>query len=228
MELIPINESKLKIMLDESDMKEYNIGDEADCANNETRLAIRTILDKAKTMIGFNTEGSEIFVQLYTSKGGGCELFVTKSSFTSVISDVSCHDGKPTKKRNRKRDDQSQKRSTTEGVCNGQTTGNQTFNRRAEYGRMIFSFESLKDICTVCRILNKMPHELSSLVFRGENEAFYLVLENTNMSAYSRLDKLTFILEYGKRERADHVNTYLNEHGKLICPENAISTLAKF
>ena len=79
MELIPINNSKLKIMLDENDMKEYNIGDEADCANSATRLAIRHILDCAKDKIGFNTEGAEIFVQLYTSKHGGCELFVTKS-----------------------------------------------------------------------------------------------------------------------------------------------------
>ena len=87
MELIPINNSKLKIMLDESDMKEYNISDEADCANGETRQAIRHILDRARDQIGFNTEGSEIFVQLYTSKRGGCELFVTKSSFSSLKDD---------------------------------------------------------------------------------------------------------------------------------------------
>ena len=68
MELIPINDSKLKIMLDESDMKELNICEEADCANNETRHAIRTILERAKNQIGFNTEGSEIFVQLYASR----------------------------------------------------------------------------------------------------------------------------------------------------------------
>ena len=80
MELILISKSKLKIMLDEKDMKEYNIGDETDCARAETRRAIRTILDRAKDQIGFNTDGVEIFVQLYTSKSGGCELFVTKGN----------------------------------------------------------------------------------------------------------------------------------------------------
>ena len=78
MELILISNTKLKIMLDESDMKKYHIENESDCAEFSTRKAIRSLLECAKDRIGFNTDGEEIFVQLYTSKQGGCELFVTK------------------------------------------------------------------------------------------------------------------------------------------------------
>ena len=78
MELILISNTKLKIMLNENDMQRYKIGSESDCAEPDTRRAIRSLLDCAREQIGFNTEGEEIFVQLYTSKKGGCELFVTK------------------------------------------------------------------------------------------------------------------------------------------------------
>ena len=223
MELIPINESKLKIMLDESDMKEYNIGDEADCANNETRLAIRNILDRARDQIGFNTEGSEIFVQLYTSKRGGCELFVTKSSFSPEREEEIA---KQVDRRNKK----SKRTSDGSDTCQALTVRGETQIRsgKGEFGRMIFSFETLDDLCAVCRILFSMSLSIMSHAYKGEDDDFYLVLENASTAAYTRLDKLTFILEFGARERADHVSTYLCEHATLICEGNAIATLAEF
>ena len=225
MELIPINDSKLKIMLDESDMKRYNIGDEADCANGETRIAIRHILDRARDQIGFNTEGSEIFVQLYTSKSGGCELFITKSNVPPAQAPE--NEGKNDKKP-QKREGQ-QKKKTQETAC-ALTPKQESLpaQRRSTIGRMIFSFDSLRDVCAVCKILDQKEMFLESRAYRGADDDYYLLLENANMSAYSRLDKLTFILEYGRRERADHINTYLSERGKTICSEYAIETLSKF
>ncbi len=226
MELIPINESKLKIMLDESDMKELNICDEADCANNETRHAIRTILDRAKMQIGFNTEGAEIFVQLYTSKSGGCELFVTKSNISNQI-DTAAENKSDRKSKKR---DSHQKKSDVAEECRSLSAREQYHvgRKKAEYGKMIFSFESLSDICKVCKILQTKTQELVSSVYMGISSDFYLILENTNMAAYTHLDQLTFILEYGKRERADHINTYLCEYGKIICQGNAVDILSKF
>lgn len=225
MELIPINDSKLKIMLDESDMKELNIGDTTDCACVETRYAIRTILERAKAEIGFNTEGSEIFVQLYTSKGGGCELFVTKSDSLGTHEPA---EEQKNEKKNKKRDGQSKKTQKDDCHALSVRTDTSPDQRRTTFGKMIYSFETLRDVCAVCKILNSRPHDIISRAYRGAHEDFYLVLENTNMSAYSRLDCLTFILEYGKRERTDHVSTYLSEHGRVICEENAIEILSKF
>jgi len=225
MELIPINDSKLKIMLDESDMKELNIGDRTDCACIETRYAIRTILERAKEEIGFNTEGSEIFVQLYTSKGGGCELFVTKS--TALIPAEHEPEQKNDKK-NKKREVQQKK--TPKEDCRALSLRADTLpdQRRTTFGKMIYSFDTLRDVCAVCKILKSRSHDILSRAYCGEQDDFYLVLENTNMSAYSRLDSLTFILEYGKRERTDHISTYLSEHGQVICQENAVEILSQF
>lgn len=225
MEIIPINDSKLKIMLDEHDMKELNICDEADCANNETRHAIRTILDRAKLQLGFNTEGAEIFVQLYTSKSGGCELFVTKSGMPRQ-SDAG-FDRKDDKKQ-KKRDTQ-QKRSNADD-CRALSVHTESLpkSRKSEYGKMAFSFDSLHDVCAVCRALQARDTNVTAVAFRGDADDYYLILDNTDFSAYSRLDSLSFILEFGKRERIDHINTYLSEHGKMICRENAIEILSKF
>ena len=63
MELILISNTKLKIMLDEEDMRKYNIGTDSDCSGGTTRRAIRSLLECAKEQIGFITTGEEIFVQ---------------------------------------------------------------------------------------------------------------------------------------------------------------------
>ena len=229
MEIIPISDSKLKIMLDEVDMKELHICNEADCARGETRHAIRTLLERAKSEIGFNTEGSEIFVQLYTSKNGGCELFITKSSSLPLSSaDGEKKDAKEEKKPVKKRDGQQKKRQNEESCALAPHSQALPDQKRSTFGKMIFSFESLRDVCAVCKILNQKGIEISSRAYRGADNDFYLVLENASISAYSRLDDLTFILEFGRRERADHINTYLYEYGRLICPERALETLSQF
>ncbi len=223
MELIPINDSKLKIMLDVSDMKEYNIGEDADCASNETRHAIRSILDRARAQIGFNTEGSEIFVQLYTSKSGGCELFITKGEASSP---------RPIDQKNEKK---GKKRSDTQKPVPTECRSALSVRKeslpayqRSEYQRLIFSFDSLKELSRVCKILCMRGIKLVSHVYCGEKNEFFLILDNTGMSAYSQLDRLTFIMEFGKRVRHEHISTYLSEYGRLICRDNAVETLSKF
>ncbi len=227
MELILISNSKLKIMLDENDMQQYHICDEADCAQAETRRAIRSILDRAKDQVGFNTEGSEIFVQLYTSKKGGCELFVTKSKLSETLSEADSRDSeRPPDKKQKKKDTQKSCGRSDEISCKAVTPrGEITPSVKREYGRIAFSFLTLEDILSVCRILNDIGIDSDSRAYADDLGNFYLIILNTGMSAYSRLDKLTFILEYGERENVDILNTYVSEHGRMICGEHAIEIL---
>jgi len=84
MELIVIGENRLKIMLTGEDMAHYDLTDPDSAEQGalgvspHTRKALRHIFADANTQIGFDTEGERLLVQLYTSKGGGCEIFVTK------------------------------------------------------------------------------------------------------------------------------------------------------
>lgn len=79
MELLLISDSKLKVMLTEEDMKKYDLhGEKIDYDNTETRRAFWEILDEAKHRTGFDAASDKVLIQLYPSRDGGCELFVTK------------------------------------------------------------------------------------------------------------------------------------------------------
>ena len=49
------------------------------------------VLSRAKLRTGFDTDGQKVLVQLYPSKDGGCEIFVTKigSIYKEIGEDVS-------------------------------------------------------------------------------------------------------------------------------------------
>ncbi len=81
MELIVIGTGKLKIMLTDDEMKKYELDtDTIDYDTTSTRRAFWSILDDAKTRTGFDAASDRVFIQLYPSKKGGCEMYVTKLS----------------------------------------------------------------------------------------------------------------------------------------------------
>ena len=86
MDLILINEEKLKIILSNRDMLELNINIESlDYSNVSTKKAFWEILDKAKESTGFNADNSKLFVQVFPSADGGCEMFVTKYNSSETL-----------------------------------------------------------------------------------------------------------------------------------------------
>lgn len=79
MELIIINSEKLKVILSPSDMQELDVTcEDLDYETPHTKRAFWEILDKAKSKVGFDSQGYRLYVQVYPSKDGGCEMFVTK------------------------------------------------------------------------------------------------------------------------------------------------------
>lgn len=79
MELILISDKKLKIMLSPEDMRAYELDcDSVDYDNTETRRAFWSILDEAKHQTGFDAASERVYIQLYPSREGGCEMYVTK------------------------------------------------------------------------------------------------------------------------------------------------------
>lgn len=241
MELILISKSKLKIMLDERDMLEYRINDNTDCAEASARQAIREILDRARDEVGFDTEGSELFVQLYTSRHGGCELFVSKSSLPPLLSRV--HDeGKGERTDSRQKNFQSEEatmrnREIDEGEKRRADRDKEKDRESARAGeegkkhapsRLAFSFQSTRELSAVCRILKGNGVRNKSSAYSDLDGRTYLILYNVGASLYSRLDKLTFILEYGRRENPTALLGYIGECGREIRLNDAIEVLANF
>lgn len=79
METIVIDEDRLKIMLSKQDLARYRVeGKELDPENERVRQVLRQILDEVSELIGFPLSVGRTYIQVYESRGGGCEMFVTR------------------------------------------------------------------------------------------------------------------------------------------------------
>lgn len=95
MELILISSSKLKIMLTRNDVAKYELNlEDIDNDKAQTGKAFRCILDEVKRKTGFDASRDKILVQIFPSRCGGCEIFITKP-------ESMCTDGESTHKKPR-------------------------------------------------------------------------------------------------------------------------------
>ena len=93
MELIAVNENKLKIILTPQDLEEFSIdADSLDYSRSETRLLLKCLLLRAKNEVGFISEGCRLLVQLYPSKQGGGEIYITKLGELCTCDDIDLYD----------------------------------------------------------------------------------------------------------------------------------------
>lgn len=208
MEMILIGDRKLKVMLSPEDLRDFDMkAKDLDYTNTETKKMFWDILSRAKRSVGFNTDGCRVFVQLFPSKKGGCEIFVTKLSHAeeSESSDVPEGSEKPTP--------------------NGQNT--YLFSGK-EPRIHAFAFGELEALLAVCRRLNTADYLGASSAYLGDNRRFYLLLENTELCEYLPLHEFSFIDEYGSSEPFSTVSVFLKEHAQSVCAENAVQILGKF
>lgn len=79
MEFIRINSEKIKVFLSYADMEKLGINyDMLDGTDEHGRNAFNKIMADIKDNSGFATNGKRIFVQIFPSKDGGCEIFITR------------------------------------------------------------------------------------------------------------------------------------------------------
>lgn len=221
MELIIISESKFKIMLSEPDMKHYELNpDEMLDTDQHTRLAFRHLLDDCGP-IGQETRGERLFVQVYTSKGGGCEIFVTK------MGDTCEHDGVHAPLRLTKGE-----QALKDKIMNADRSGCITTLRvdQAPFDTRIyrFLFSNLQDAIAACRRLKGSGCAGSvCYAIHGSDELIlelYLSLEEDgNPSA-----RYAFLHDYGKELSADPslLSLYIGEYTDMLIPANAVELLS--
>lgn len=82
-----IGEAKLKIVLTEEEIKKYRLDVSEPCKDTaKTRRGLWNILEAAREKVSFDPSGDKVLIQLYPTKGGGCEIFVTKLGILSPSS----------------------------------------------------------------------------------------------------------------------------------------------
>ena len=87
MELILISGSKLKIILDADESKKYNVADIGGDVDVCDRGRLSGILEDVYRLSGFDTRCDNLSIEIFESRSGGCEIFITKEekskSYTS-------------------------------------------------------------------------------------------------------------------------------------------------
>ncbi|MBE6546873.1 MAG: adaptor protein MecA [Ruminococcaceae bacterium] len=203
MELILVNESKLKVMLTEEDLEDFALkAEELDYSNTETKRLFWDILSRAKHSVGFNTDGMRVLVQLFPSRAGGCEMYITKLG-------IGC-----TEQRESGDSEQPQLHYKPSHRTDAGTVGPGAFG-----------FDRMGRMLTVCHRLRSIGYGGKSAAYLGDDRRYYLFLEGLDTTGYLPLDEYSFITEYGTRENLEALRRFLSEHGKPICQTGAVEQL---
>ena len=203
MEYLIISESKLKVTLDSDELEKRSLEASAlDYADPDAKKLFCDILHKAKEDHGFDTSGYRVLLQLYPSKDGGCELFITKLGALD-----SEKNAEPTY--NKKNSLQKKKKS-----------------ERA------FRFERLSHLINVCKRLYESGEDISASVFVDEDGIWFLILNFEDSICDDLYDMLpicefSFISEYGRAEDPSVLSLYLGEHAKKICDKDALKLFCR-
>ncbi len=253
MELIIIDESRLKIMLTQTDMCHYDLpAERITTAGASTRRAFRHIFDDARERIGFDTTGERLFVQLYTSRGGGCEIFVTKLGATDEdfldalgredIDELQALDEMPDEDAAAGREsgtgsDSVFERHTDDGerALLNRLYGEEPMaghGHRAAYtggsgeampDTAVYRLCEAEVLFALCRRLAAGGFAGESAVYIDDSDAWFLLLSP------ARGERLPpFLAEYAPRlENADSLGLWLAEHGRAICAAGAVAILGQ-
>ena len=89
---------------------------------------------------------------------------------------------------------------------------------------MLYAFDSLAALLSVCRILSEGGYGRPTAVYAGEEGEWYLFLDEKGKRTEGRLDELSFIEEYGCRRRPFDAVT-LREHATYIADVGTLAPL---
>ena len=202
MEWIRISPHKLKIMLSAEDARRYALNcEKADYADIMTRDAFREILTDVQKETGFETEKDKVYIQMYPSKEGGCELFVTRMGLAFSEDEPS------------------------PPIPSYHTPKKEIPPKTVRKTTVSFLFSGLEQLLSLCRRVANIYHG-DSEIWQDEKKRWWLLL-NCDGNQKSTREILCIAREYGAEGRAEDASLFLPEHGHLICANNAIDVLSK-
>jgi negative regulator of genetic competence, sporulation and motility len=200
MELIRISDSKLKIMLTPTDMRQFEL-----CADNfyddseKMHHSFRLLLDEVKRQSGFEADDHRISVQYFPSREGGCEMFISNLA-------------------------QGRKQSAC-ALTPAQGMQPATRTRGSFCRSFAYRFEGIDELLSVCHRLLPMDYISASSAYRDDAGRYYLFINTFAASPFATPEELYFVVEYGRLENAAQLRLYLSEHGEVVCAEDAVGTL---
>ncbi len=201
MELIKINDQKLKIMLTPSDMTHYHLNSEhPEESGEEARQSFRLFLEDVRRRVDFDFDDRSLSIRYFPSREGGCEMFLCSHAST---------DG--------------EQKNTAHALPVAMHRGKSSVGGFSRDGA--YRFDTLDELLRVCERLTGIGYIGESDAFRDERGFYYLLLQTISPSPFTLPEELAFLAEYGKTENAAMLRIYFREHGSLICRGNAVELL---
>jgi negative regulator of genetic competence, sporulation and motility len=211
MELIIINENKLKITMTAPDMKKYGIDEnEFHLSLTDTKKILKRILSSSPVETGFENigTGEKLLLQLYPEKHGGCELYITRISL--------CSDEK---------EEIELSEDDSELYLLPQSTKITTM---AERRPTAYFFEDLESLILACKELQKYGFSEKSSLFAQSYGKYYLIIsERITVAEKEKSRQYSFLSEFGERIIDKSIHVFLTEHGKAVIYEDAVSKLSQ-
>ncbi len=197
MEYILIDSDKLKIILEQKDLDMFCITAEAlDYSSPPAKKVFEELLGLAKSELGFDTAGKKLLLELYPSRDGGCELFLTKLPDGSEGCFEDTEDDMPKKKN-------LLCAYSFERLDDLLSLAKQLNNRD-----IVKKSSAWRDLEGRWYILLECSFELPL----PEHELF-------------SLSCISFLSEYGTNEAYRQLHPYLSEYATPVCKKNAVQIL---
>ena len=224
METIIINRSKLKIMLTPPDMQKYAIAAEPpDFTDDATRRALRRIIEDARQGTDFVTDGHRLLIQLYASRDGGCEIFVTRlgeeEPSPDTVPDIVPEDFPDAAPDAGTPEQALLRRIFTPGAPVGQV---RTGTRPAA-----LLLPDVDCLTAVCGRLMSVGYAEESRAYILEDGRYCLLLRLPDTSFFRLPQPYAFLAEYGETADAGVTGLLVCEHARTVCPTQAVETLGR-
>ena len=201
MELIVINENKLKMVMSKDDMHNYGLDEnEFYCSVTNSREILKRIIHNTPIETGFENLSSEekILIQLYPDKNGGCELYVTKIPLieTEVAS-----------------------------LMLEENESKYLLPRPITKIPLIsYRFENLEYAINAAREIYRRSYVGASSFYRDIERKYVLFVSNQGKESLYMTD---FLSEFGEQINSENAYMLLSERGQCIFKEKAIEELSK-
>ncbi len=201
MELIRINDRKLKIMLTPSDMSHFEMNAERLGEDTEQmRRSFRMLMKEVRRKIAFELDDRRVSVQYFPSREGGCEMFVSCSL------------------------QEDQKRTALTMV--ERLLPIKADEKKEIYQReILYRMQTIQDLLNACRRLKTTGFSGESRAWREECGQYLLFLRFQTRSPFALPDAMAFLAEYGAACNVAQTKVYIPEHASPIS-EHAVEDLS--
>ena len=206
MELIVINENKLKIVMSETDMKHYGFDEnEFYCSVTNTKETLARILQNSPVKTGFENISSndKILIQLYPDINGGCELYVTKITLDQNEEAIFM----PENEERYLLPKPIAKKSTFKTLY------------------LSYKFEKLEHSISAAKELLSRDFSGESIFYRSVDGKYFLLINSNDSRGMS--SNTDFLSEFGETTNPENTYLLLLEYGQCIFKQNAIGSLAE-